>query len=667
MIATNGGTTAPTVTDARISISGATGTGGIYKIGDTVTATWNNTAGGDNNSGITGVTMDFSQFGGGAAVVASNSSETWTATYTLVAGAVDTTNRNVSVTATNGTPTTTADTTNASVDIIAPTVTDVSAPTSRTYKAGDNIDFIVTTSTVVTVSGTAPSIGLTLDTGGIANATYLSGSTTRFLTFRYTVDSNDLDSTGIGITSPIALNGGTIQDGSNNDLTLTFSAPTLTSVLVDGVAPTVTNVTSSTSDGTYTTGSVVSIQVQFSEVVKVNGDAPPRLTLETGTTDRFANYAYIGNNTNTLTFRYTVVAGDTSTDLDYVATDSLNIFTSSIYDAALNNANATLPAPGAGNSLGANKAIVINASPTFTGGANTGLVVPEDASITTITTAMLEVKDAEQAAAALTYTVSTAPTKGVLSNNGSTVSASGTFTQADIDSNLIKYTPNANANGIDNVSFSVSDGAGGTLSSRTFSISVTAVNDAPTLADTVLTMTAELEDAAAPSGAVGTLVSSLVGGISDVDAGAVKGIAITAADTTNGTWWYSTDNGTNWSALGAVSGSSARLVASANGRLYFQPNANWNGSVSPAITFVAWDTTSSSNGATGVDPGAGGGTTAFSTASDTATLTITAANDAPTRTAGSLNAVTVNEDSSNATATTLGLTAVTYGPGGGSD
>ena len=53
-------------TGGNISISGASGTGGAYKIGDTISATWNNTAGGDNNTGITGVTADFSQFGGGA-------------------------------------------------------------------------------------------------------------------------------------------------------------------------------------------------------------------------------------------------------------------------------------------------------------------------------------------------------------------------------------------------------------------------------------------------------------------------------------------------------------------------------------------------------------------------------------------------------------------------
>ncbi|RXN90332.1 hypothetical protein C7R54_12510 [Achromobacter aloeverae] len=117
---------APTVTDANISISGATGSGGAFKIGDTVTVTWNNTAGGDNNSDtLSGVTVNFTQFGGGAAVAATNSGGTWIATYTITSGAIQATNRNVSVTVTDnaGNSRTTADTTNATVDNIAPSVT----------------------------------------------------------------------------------------------------------------------------------------------------------------------------------------------------------------------------------------------------------------------------------------------------------------------------------------------------------------------------------------------------------------------------------------------------------------------------------------------------------------------------------------------------------------
>src|SRR5690606_37826736 len=107
---------APTVTDAQISISGATGISGAYKIGDTVTATWNNTAGGDNNSDtISSVTVDFTQFGGGAAVSATNSAGTWTATYPIVEGTISTTNRNITVTAFDnaGNSKATEDTTNA--------------------------------------------------------------------------------------------------------------------------------------------------------------------------------------------------------------------------------------------------------------------------------------------------------------------------------------------------------------------------------------------------------------------------------------------------------------------------------------------------------------------------------------------------------------------------
>ena len=95
------------------------------------------------------------------------------------------------------------------------------------------------------------------------------------------------------------------------------------------------------------------------------------------------------------------------------------------------------------------------------------------------------------------------------------------------------------------------------------------------------------------------------------------GIAVTAADTANGVWWYSTNNGASWNALGAVANNSARLLAAdGNTRLYFQPNANYHGTLATAITFRSWD---QSSGRTARWPTAtsNGGTTAFSTATDT--------------------------------------------------
>ncbi|MGH7261676.1 MAG: beta strand repeat-containing protein, partial [Nitrospiraceae bacterium] len=172
---------------------------------------------------------------------------------------------------------------------------------------------------------------------------------------------------------------------------------------------------------------------------------------------------------------------------------------------------------------------------------------------------------------------------------------------------------------------------------------VVPANTAPTLdASKSPALTAINEDAGAPVGAVGTLVSSLVDfavpagqvdNVTDPNSGALLGLAVTAADTTNGTWFYSTNNGASWNALGAVANNNARLLAAdANTRLYFQPNANYNGTLASAITFRAWDQTSGSNG-TLADASTNGGTTAFSTATDTAALTVTAVNDAPTITA----------------------------------
>ena len=43
----------------------------------------------------------------------------------------------------------------------------------------------------------------------------------------------------------------------------------------------------------------------------------PQITLETGSSDAVVDYSS-GSGTNTLTFNYTVAAGHTSSDLDYV-------------------------------------------------------------------------------------------------------------------------------------------------------------------------------------------------------------------------------------------------------------------------------------------------------------------------------------------------------------
>ena len=141
--------------------------------------------------------------------------------------------------------------------------------------------------------------------------------------------------------------------------------------------------------------------------------------------------------------------------------------------------------------------------------------------------------------------------------------------------------------------------------------------------------------------------------MTDVDASSQTGIAIIDADTTNGTWWYTTDGGTNWNALGAVSDSSARVLnASSNTRIYFQSDADFNGTINNAIEFRAWDRSQGPSGSL-QDASANGGTTAFSSATETADLVITAVNDAPVASAieGSALAYTENDGAVSVTST----------------
>lgn len=109
------------------------------------------------------------------------------------------------------------------------------------------------------------------------------------------------------------------------------------------------------------------------------------------------------------------------------------------------------------------------------------------------------------------------------------------------------------------------------------------------------------------------------------------GLALIGAESAHGAWFYSTDRGNQWNPVGAVSDSSALVLAS-NGatRIAFVPAADFTGTITDAITFRAWDRTGGfANGTSGVDVTVNGGSSAFSSETDTASITVTAVNDAP--------------------------------------
>ncbi|MBT4792311.1 MAG: hypothetical protein HON90_12135, partial [Halobacteriovoraceae bacterium] len=154
------------------------------------------------------------------------------------------------------------------IDGIPPTITSVTPPANANYKLGDNLDFVVNYDDNIDVTG-IPRIPLTL-TSGTVYATYLSGTGSANITYRYTVGATDIDIDGITLVTPMQLNGGTIRDNNLNDAVLTYTLPNTSLVNVDGVVPTITSVTPP-ANTTYKIGNNVDFTVNFDQTVDVVG------------------------------------------------------------------------------------------------------------------------------------------------------------------------------------------------------------------------------------------------------------------------------------------------------------------------------------------------------------------------------------------------------------
>jgi len=112
----------------------------------------------------------------------------------------------------------------------------------------------------------------------------------------------------------------------------------------------------------------------------------------------------------------------------------------------------------------------------------TNLLLPVSEEATqVITNAFLQVTDQDNVPDELTYTLGGLPENGALSLNGAALTAGATFTQADIDEGLLRYSHDGTETLSDRFTFTVADGLGGFISLTTFNIAVTPVNDLPVL------------------------------------------------------------------------------------------------------------------------------------------------------------------------------------------
>lgn len=197
--------------------------------------------------------------------------------------------------------------------------------------AGKTVTLAVKFSEAVTVTGGTPK--LKLNDGG--TAIYAGGSGSDTLTFKYTVAAGQSTS-DLAVTA-LNLGTATVKDSAGHLADVSGAVSNPAGILhIDAAKPSVMSVAASGTGITHGTGTigvgrVVNLTVKLSEAVTVVGGSP-KLKLNDGGTATYAS----GSGTDTLTFKYTVAAGQNTHDLAVRAVDS---GTATVKDSAGNIAD----------------------------------------------------------------------------------------------------------------------------------------------------------------------------------------------------------------------------------------------------------------------------------------------------------------------------------------
>ena len=213
-----------------------------------------------------------------------------------------------------------------------------------TFERGEAIEVTVTFNVAVTVTGT-PQVGLGI-AANTRQASYVSGSGTTELLFRYTVVTADVDNDGVSIAATaLALNSGTIvtmgrstnallglgSHAISNSGDHLVNGGTLTAAAVSGAS--ITSTPATMDSDTYLLGENIDVTVTFNRAVNVvtTGGTPQlALTLDGGTQQ--AAYTS-GTGTTALVFRHAVAAGDWDNDGISVGTGAVTLNSGAINDA----------------------------------------------------------------------------------------------------------------------------------------------------------------------------------------------------------------------------------------------------------------------------------------------------------------------------------------------
>lgn len=127
------------------------------------------------------------------------------------------------------------------VDTVSPQVEAITIPANGSYKSGDTLSIVIEYNEALSVVGSSK---LEIDINGITTDFTLSNHNGDQLTYEYPIQSGDDDSDGLSFSnSSITLNSGSIVDSGGNSANLNLnsliSLPSLSSIFIDTVAPTV--------------------------------------------------------------------------------------------------------------------------------------------------------------------------------------------------------------------------------------------------------------------------------------------------------------------------------------------------------------------------------------------------------------------------------------------
>ncbi|MFM6976365.1 MAG: BspA family leucine-rich repeat surface protein [Sphingobacteriaceae bacterium] len=180
--------------------------------------------------------------------------------------------------------------------VVLPVVSSVSVPANATYTTGQNLDFTVNFNQAVYVNtaGGIPYINITLNTGGSVLASYIAGSGSTALIFRYTVQANKRDLDGIVLGASIVLDGATIQSAANLNANLSLNSVGNTSgILIDSYDAMKLEFNTELADGT-------TIKLPLSGSVNVLVDWGDGSALETIYTADIHSHTYANEGTYTV-------------------------------------------------------------------------------------------------------------------------------------------------------------------------------------------------------------------------------------------------------------------------------------------------------------------------------------------------------------------------------